>query len=277
MRADLHLHSYYSDGKYPPEELARRAFIAGVKLFSVTDHDSMSGNGEKLAAANKYALTYVPGWEISAYEEEKVHILGYGCECNGAYEAFLQARREGAVVRARDMWKKANAYFGLAVPFEEVEAEHAKKEAPLHGMHVVRAFAKRLCVSEQNLFRSCFSYGKVAYSALCRPLPEEAIEIIHETGGIASLAHPGRLMMSGSEKFDLFKRLVAYGLDGIECVYTTHTLSETEEYRDYARSRGLLVTGGSDFHAEGGSATVGQPVFEADETLLAALNGLGRR
>ena len=89
MRADLHLHSVYSDGHYSPEEVCIRAKNNGVGLISITDHDSMNGADEKLAAAKKYGLSYIQGWEISSYVGiGKIHITGYGCERNEAYHNF---------------------------------------------------------------------------------------------------------------------------------------------------------------------------------------------
>ena len=112
MRADLHIHTYYSDGAYSPREIAARAARAGVDLISMTDHDSLEGLPAKRAAAREAGLAYVSGWEVSSYAgDAKVHVLGYGCAPCEAYENFLAARREGAIVRAKDMIEKANAYF----------------------------------------------------------------------------------------------------------------------------------------------------------------------
>ena len=109
MRADLHIHTYYSDGKYPPEELARRAKAAGLSLISLTDHDSLAGLNEKRAAAEGEGLSFVSGWEVSAYEgEAKVHVLGYGCLPDAAYEDFLEERRRGALARAESVLQGAD-------------------------------------------------------------------------------------------------------------------------------------------------------------------------
>lgn len=98
MRADLHIHTYYSDGKYSPQEIASRAREAGLALISMTDIDSLEGLVEKRAAAKEEGLAFVAGWEVSSYEgAAKVHVLGYGCKPCKAYESFLSARREGAL------------------------------------------------------------------------------------------------------------------------------------------------------------------------------------
>lgn len=271
MRADLHIHTLYSDGAYPPEEIARRAREAGMELISMTDHDSMEGIAEKRAAAEKYGLRFVSGWEVSSYEGDKVHVLGYRCSAGEEYYAFLEKRRTGALLRARDMIEKANAYLGLNVSMEEVEREHIKKSAPLHTMHVVGAFAKRLSKKPMQCYEALFEKGKPAYSDLWRPSPYEAIEVIHACGGLAVLAHPGRIRLEASAREALMNGLTGSGLDGIECFHTSHTEKETEYFKAYAARNGLLVTGGSDFHKDGGKRILGLPKFYASEELLSAL------
>ena len=101
MRADLHTHSVYSDGYYAPEELCRRAKANGVELLSITDHDTMNGDKEKRAAAERYGLLYVSGWEISAYAgESKIHVTGYNCKRGAAYQKFEKDRMELGFERA---------------------------------------------------------------------------------------------------------------------------------------------------------------------------------
>lgn len=272
MRADLHIHTIYSDGAYTPEEIARRARAAGLELISMTDHDSLGGLEEKRAAAERYGLKFVSGWEVSAYAGmRKVHVLGYRCKAGAAYSAFLEKRKEGAVVRARDIIEKANAYFGFHVTMEEVEKAHLKKDAPLHTIHIVNAYAKRLGEEGIQFYHKYFSEGKVAFSNLCRPTPEEAVEVIHASGGIAVLAHPG--LVSGGEeaRIELMDGLVAVGLDGIECSHSSHTEKEREYFKAYAERNGLLVSGGSDFHKDGTGRVLGLPEFHASKRLLDSL------
>ena len=271
MRADLHIHTVYSDGAYTPEEIARRAKEAGIELLSMTDHDSLEGMDEKRAAANKYGLKFVSGWEISSYEGDKVHVLGYNCTAGEEYRSFLEKRKTGAVLRAQDMIDKANAYLGFHVTMEEVERGHLKKGAPLHTMHVVSAFAKRLSKKPLECHAELFEKGKPAYSDLWRPSPFEAVKAIHACGGLAVLAHPGKIRLSEEKRIALMDALVEEGLDGIECYHMSHTEMETEYFKAYAAQRGLLVSGGSDFHQDGGKRILGLPEFHADERLLSAL------
>ena len=272
IRADLHIHTYYSDGKHSPAEVAKMARENGVDLISVSDHDTMEGLEEKRAAAEKEGLLFVSGWEISAYQGDvKVHTLGYGCERKGAYHVFASTLKKNALLRAEDCVSKANAFLGSDVTMDDVLRECEGKDIPPHVMHVTRAFARKLNADIDEIFWKCFAWGKPAYSCIGRPTPEEAIDVIHACGGIAVLAHPGRIFMSETDRKKLMDRLVSHGLDGIECIYSQHTASETEYFSAYASAHGLLKTGGSDFHARGFSRTVGNPLFYPDDELRAAL------
>ena len=275
MRADLHIHTYYSDGAYSPAQIAAMAREAGLSLISMTDHDSLAGLEEKTRAAADCGLSYVPGWEVSAYQGDlKVHILGYGCRICAPYEQFLRARREGALARAEDIIARANEYFGLDVTLADAERFHQKKDAPLHTMHIVAAFAERLDRDKGDLYAAAFEPGKPCHSLIGRPSPQDAIDVIHASGGIAVLAHPGRIKLSAERRFSLMDELVGRGLDGIECSHSDHTEEQTAQFAAYARLRGLLQTGGSDFHAEGRSRVIGQPPFSPSEELLAAFRRL---
>ncbi len=274
MRADLHIHTHFSDGRHTPEEIAARA-AGRVSLIAMTDHDSMDGTEEKRAAAEKFGLLSVSGWEVSAYAGCKVHILGYCCEKNAAYDAFLKERKEGALLRAEDILSKANAYLNTHVTILDAVAEMAVKDSPLHTMHLVRAVAKKIGADPMQLYPVLFDVGRPAYSEIGRPSPFDALAVIHATGGIAVLAHPGRIQKTAEERLRLMDSLVERGLDGIECVHSQHTSEETEYFGRYAAERGLLRTGGSDFHAVGASREIGLPPFEPDDRLLSRL-GLRR-
>ena len=275
MRADLHIHTYYSDGAYPPAQIAAMAREAGLSLISMTDHDSLAGLEEKTRAAADCGFSYVPGWEVSAYRGDlKVHILGYGCRSCAPDGQFLRARREGALARAEDIIARANEYFGLDVTLADAERFHQKKDAPLHTMHIVAAFAERLDRDKGDLYAAAFEPGKPCHSLIGRPSPQDAIDVIHASGGIAVLAHPGRIKLSAERRFSLMDELVGRGLDGIECSHSDHTEEQTAQFAAYARLRGLLQTGGSDFHAEGRNRVIGQPPFSPSEELLAAFRRL---
>ncbi|MBE5739808.1 MAG: PHP domain-containing protein [Clostridiales bacterium] len=274
MRADLHVHSIYSDGFCAPDELCRLAKIRGVELLSITDHDTMNGEETKRAAAKKHGVNYLSGWEISAYQEgEQVHILGYGCAQNAAYLTFMEKRMEMAWLRAKERVEKLHL-LGVPVTMEQVLTFRKDPTAPIHTMHVARAAAAILGLHDSEVYKEYLARGKAAYSDIGRPTPFEAIDCIHASGGIAVMAHPGRIWISAEEKETLIKSLAEYGLDGIEAFYTTHTEKETAWFKDLAERYHLLITGGSDTHIEDKTHTIGSPAFYADEKLLQKLHSL---
>lgn len=293
------MHSYCSDGAFAPAELARRVKREGVELFSLTDHDTLAGEEEAAVAARELGLRFVRGIEISAYlGATKVHVLGYGCAEGKAYEKFLSDRVAGAKARAGDIIGKANAHFGFHVTLDDVEAYHVRKETPLHTMQIVRVFAEILHCGVGELYRETFGPGKPAFSDICRPTPQDAVRIVHDMGGLAALAHPAQILVlpeDVSENFHLYteeekerakfayagarnalmEELAEAGLDGIECYHSTHTAEETEEFLGFARAHTLLITGGSDFHADGAGRRIGRPDFDAKdvEERLLSLDG----
>lgn len=276
MRADLHTHTIFSDGKQTPEELAFNAKKTGVALLAVTDHDNMDGDERKRAAAEKEGIFYVSGIEISAYTDVKVHIMGYGLDSNSeAYRSFMERRKVGSYERAEDVIKKLSSH-KIFVTLDEVEECHPVKNSPLHTMHIARAVAKKgYYPDEFAVYRECLKKGQFAYSDVMRPTPEEAVQTILGAGGICSLAHPGRIEKEENEKEELLLSLVKKGLNGIEAVYSSHTEREEETFRAWAKKYDLLVTGGSDVHQEGlFGRRVGFPFFEPDEKLLLALKVL---
>jgi hypothetical protein len=271
LRADLHTHSIYSDGMYTPKELCLRAKENGVGLLSITDHDTMNGEAEKRAAAEQYGLQYVSGWEISAYLDEcKIHITGYGCSLDGAYADFMAARVRLAYERAEDSIEKLKSV-GVFLTLDDAKAERADPSAPLHTMHIARAAAKKSGMNFGEIYEKFLAPGKVAHSAIGRPTPYEAIDCIHASGGIASVAHPGRIAMRFEEREKLLLDLAAYGVDGIEAYYSTHTEEETKYFEGVANRLGLLVTGGSDTHYDDPVHRVGYPLFYPSEKLLLRL------
>lgn len=272
MRADLHVHSTYSDGLYSPDEVCKRAKAKGVQLLSITDHDTLEGLEVKMQAAKKYALAFVSGWEISAYEGmEKIHMLGYGCEKNEAYEKFLEARKAASMARALDSVQKLNK-LGIPIRIEDIEAEHKDKNSPIHTMHVSRALAKYVGGDSRMAYDTYLNVGRPANSNIGRPSPREAIDCIHALGGVAVIAHPGRITLPAVEIFKLIKSLADYGMDGIEGYYTTHTDRETAAFCALAKELGLLITGGSDTHYEEETHTFGKPEFYVDEAFLQAVS-----
>ena len=273
MRADLHVHTYFSDGLQSPDDVARIAKNNGVELVSVTDHDTALAYPELFSCCEKYGVKAVYGVEISAYTRGvRLHTLGYGISPeHPVFGKFLEELREGSIARTEDILSKLNKG-GIRIAMDDVVKHRKCDRAPIHSMHIARACADKGYGTNAFLFqREYLSRGCIGYSELCRPTPERAVEVITECGGFSSLAHPGRISLPKEEVIDLVRRLCALGLKGIEAVYSTHTQLEKAYYTEMAKEYGLLVTGGSDTHFKEGNRSIGTPVFDCGKELCEKL------
>lgn len=273
MRADLHVHSYYSDGLLSPADIAKNAASNGVALIAVTDHDCMLACDETSKACAERGIKFVNGIEVSAYSgQTKIHTLGYNIDKDCAiFRQFAKRLYEGSLRRAEDVIFKLNKN-GVSLSMEEVFKVQLVKEIPVHTMHIAYAAAKKgYAGSPFNFYLEYLTSGKPAFSDLCRPAPEEAVEVITACGGFSSLAHPGRVDLPKDDLNKIIARMKACGLGGIEAVYSAHTANETAYYKETANAFDLLVTGGSDTHFSSGNKKIGTPVFYADKALAEKL------
>ncbi len=273
IRADMHIHTYYSDGAQSPCDVVAGARRAGVNLIAVTDHDNALARSEVKDLASKAGIAAVDGEEISAYDGEvKVHILGYGQDFSApAFAAFNRELYEGAEERAFDILSKLEKV-NVHISYGEVLRERRSDKAPVHGMYIAVAGARKgYASSPYNFYARYLNRGAPAFSCVRRPTPEQTARVIAECGGVCSLAHPGRIDMDEDGVISLIKRLLPCGLCGIEAVYSGHTAKETQYYKELAEKYDLLVTGGSDTHYAEGNRRIGDPTFYPDERLLSAL------
>ncbi len=273
IRADLHIHTYYSDGMQSPESVILAAKGRGVDLVAITDHDNAAGCAEGAALAKKAGVRFVDGVEVSAYSgDTKVHMLCYSMDYSSPeYTAFAAKLFSGAEERTFDILKKLSSV-GVNLEYGEVIRERKSKKSPVHGMHIARAGARKgYASSPVDFFVKYLNYGKVGFSCICRPTPQETAEVCVRSGGFCSLAHPGRISADEEWVKGLITGLKSHGLGGIEAVYSGHTDRQTQYYKGLAQSLSLLVTGGSDTHYQEGNRRIGDPCFYPSEELLCAL------
>lgn len=269
MRADMHLHTRASDGLLSPEEVVKIAAANGLEMLAVTDHDTVFNSEKVNTYCQNSGITGVNGIEVSAYcGSVKVHTLGYGFDLNNArFKGFLNELYQGSIKRTEQIICKLNGC-GIGLTFEDAAAERISDTTPIHVMHIARAAVKKRYTENPFAFHKKYlSPGAAASCQICRPTPERAIEAINAAGGIAVIAHPGRVEMSKPELYDLISRLAKAGLGGIEAVYSSHTTQETAYFKEIAEEFGLLITGGSDTHFAGGNRSIGTPVFHPSDIL----------
>jgi len=245
VRVDLHCHSSASDGDHSPAHVARRLADIGATWASLTDHNTVDGLAEFESALQRYAISYIPGVEIDARSPlGPLHILGYGIDPQN--EALL------AVLKTvREPWRTSMRVF-----FDRVKGIFS------------RASNQQTC--------PCLQDGSDVMTS--RPLTTGmAVCLIHEAGGKAVLAHPLESLGSFRRIEEALDLLQPEGLDGIEVFHRSYPEGVRAALLALAVRRGLIPTGGSDFHglhhSDGASLGVDVPV----EQWMQIVRSVGRR
>jgi 3',5'-nucleoside bisphosphate phosphatase len=241
--ADLHLHTKYSDGTFSPEELVLQAQKGGLACIALTDHDTVEGCADTAKACAAVNMEFIPGTELTAeHNDIELHVLGYFLDIGNKkllteiakYQAVRQDRIHQMVARINE----------LGIPLQ-VESVFALANCKSPGRpHVARAMVKAgLIGSLDEAFERFLKKNRPAWVPKQKVSALEAIELIHQAGGLAVMAHPG---LNRSD--DMIPALVEAGLDGIECFHTKHSTAMSERYMEIADKHRLLITGGSDCH-----------------------------
>jgi len=243
VTADLHLHTNFSDGTFTPEELAAHAKRHELRAIALTDHDTMEGCARTAAACSEAGIEFIPASELTAEQEGiELHLLGYYLDAdNDTLKGQLTKFQEVRHNRIHEITERLR---GLGV---QLEAESVFRLANCRAPgrpHVARAMVKEGYVgSLDEAFERFLKKGKPAWAPKFKMSATEAIELIHQAGGLAVLAHPGL-----SRADETIEALIRSGLDGLECFHTKHSTYVTEHYLELAEKHGLVVTGGSDCH-----------------------------
>lgn len=245
---DLHVHSAFSDGVLSPSELVSLAAQAGLHAMALTDHDTVAGIDDALAAAPAYGIEVVPGVELSvAHNEQEVHLLGYFIQHNHPLlRETLQCFHEARFLRAEKIVAQLNRA-GVPLVMEDVIAVAGNR--PIGRPHVAEALRQKGFVQTfAEAFDRYLKRGAAAYVSKERWSPRLAIDVMHAAGGLAVVAHP-----LYSIPLSALEGLVAQGVDGIEVIHPLHNEEEREDLRVFALRHRLYCTGGSDYHGPGRS------------------------
>jgi predicted metal-dependent phosphoesterase TrpH len=249
--ADLHGHSTISDGRLTPTQLIDLAYKNGVRIYALTDHDTVDGLAEAFEAASRYPdFTLIPGIEMSTdVPGNEVHILGHFIDWqNEDFRKKLARLQESRLGRARKMVERL-AELGNPVAWERVE--HFAGEGSVGRPHIALALVEAGHVASVNeAFDRFLSRTGPAYVDRERLDPDDVVRLILGVGGLATLAHPRELNANGSLD-SLLAKLKAAGLTGMEVYYQDYGPDEVEMFRKMADRFGLLPLGGSDYHGLG--------------------------
>lgn len=245
MAIDLHVHSTASDGRYSPEALVRLASDRNVKTIAVTDHDTVAGVREAVSAGVRLGVRVIPGVELSSDSEEvEVHILGYHIDTTSpVFLETLRVLRQGRIARAERILQKLGS-LGIRISMPYVLS--LGKGGVVGRSQIFRAMVNLGYARPERRYGDFEKYlGKegLAYVEHYGLTPTEAVRLVRTAGGVPVLAHPGRT--AGEALLD---DLIRAGLEGVEAYYPAHDHEVTRRWVEIAGQRGLIVTGGSDFH-----------------------------
>ena len=250
VKIDLHMHSVFSDGSDSPEQILERVRETGLELFSVTDHDSVKSSETLPGLLRPGDPKFITGAEISCRDEEgKYHILGYGFDPDSeSVRSLVDRGHQIRLKKVRARLEFLREQFGFRFPRDELRKLMALDNPgkPHIGNLMVRlgyASSKEEAISNYiNKLRVRSEYIR----------PEEAISLILGGGGIPVLPHPfygsGDQLILGDEMEERLRRLIGFGLRGVEAYYSGFTAKLAEDMLSFAEKYDLFVTAGSDYH-----------------------------
>lgn len=249
---DLHMHSTASDGVLAPAAVVAAARAAGLAAIALTDHDTVEGVAEARVAGDALGVRVVAGIELSAHEGDREHhVLGLHVTRLGGLEERLVALRATRRVRATQIVEKLRA-LGFPVEMDAVWLEAG--DGAVGRPHIARVLiANGWAKDHRDAFDRLLGSGRPAYVAKQRLPLTEAVQMLHEAGGLAIMAHPGP---DGSRtRLEMFKRI---GFDGVEVRHPSHTVEDVARLGTLVEYLGLVPSGGSDWHGSGeGPRTIG--------------------
>ena len=261
---DLHMHSMYSDdGEYTPTQLVDMCHEAGVKIMAIADHNWVKANEEAKKHADELGMTYIPAIEIDCtYKGVNLHVLGYGIDNQEVFNQLGEDIEKQELAYSMKKLELTNA-LGFDLKKEQLDA------LSTNGVYTGEMFGEALLNDSRyddhellnpyrqggersdnpyvNFYWDYYAQGKPCYTEIHFPTLEETIQLIHQQGGVALLAHPGNNLKG---QFELFDEMVALGLDGVECFSSYHTTETNEYFYNKAKELNVLYTCGSDFHGK---------------------------
>ncbi len=243
MFTDLHLHTTFSDGTYSPEQLTAEAKRFGLVAIALTDHDTVEGCARMKIACDSAAIEFIPATELTCeVDGVELHMLGYFLDVtNGKLLSQMTRFQEGRHERIREIVARLRK---LQLPLEEEDVFALANCKSPGRPHVARALIQRkICASLDEAFERFLKKNRPGWVPKEKITAAEALELVHQAGGLAVVAHPG---LARTE--EVLPALIEAGVDGLECFHTRHSPSASEYYVSLAEKHDLLVTGGSDCH-----------------------------
>lgn len=243
-RADLHIHTNFSDSTASPQEVVAQAHASGLCCISITDHDTVDGLPEALAAAAPLGLEVITGVELSSEHKGKdIHILGYCFDLKDSpLVRQLKVMQEARIERMKKMLVRLDELGKGGIDLKDVAA--LTRSDSIGRLHLAKILLERGHVkSLDEAFMKYLGEGAAAYYPKFRQTPIEVIKLINDSGGVAVMAHPVL-----TQRDDLIPEFVKAGLGGLEVYYPNCMMAVVNSYLDMVKKYDLVATGGSDAH-----------------------------
>ena len=254
VKVDLHIHTIYSDGVFSPEKIVDTAIDAGLNAIAITDHDNVLAYpiavnyAQELAKqTNSTPLEILPGVEINTiYKDVEIHILGYFMDRdNSDFQAMLKSQQKARIKQTEEIIHLLNKKEGIHITFDKLKSLVAEGGS-IGRPHIAKAITMVGGTnSVMDAYNKYINNESDVYVQRKTITPHEAIEIIYDAGGIPVFAHP----FDVEDAENLIKEFMHYGLRGVEAYHRKHSPAMVEYYSSIAEKNGLIITGGSDFHA----------------------------
>ena len=250
-KADFHVHTNYSDGVFSPEKIVDTALDAGLEAIALTDHDNILSYD----VAQKYLqsigkldqLEIIQGIEVNTlYKNYEVHILGYFMNTNDDdFKVLIKNQQDARVNQTLEIIDLLDKKEGIKISFDSILAQVAEGGS-IGRPHIAKAITSAGgTASVIEAYNKYINDNSPVYVQRKTVSPQDAVEIIYDAGGVPVIAHPHDIDIAEA----LIKDLMAYGLRGIEAYHRKHSPAVVEYFSSMAEKFGLIVTGGSDFHA----------------------------
>ena len=250
-KADFHVHTNYSDGVFSPEKIVDTALDAGLEAIALTDHDNILSYD----VAQKYLqsigkqdqLEIIQGIEVNTlYKNYEVHILGYFMNPNDDdFKALIKNQQDARVKQTLEIIDLLDKKEGIKISFDSILAQVAEGGS-IGRPHIAKAITSAGgTASVIEAYNKYINDNSPVYVQRKTVSPQDAVEIIYDAGGVPVIAHPHDIDIAET----LIKDLMTYGLRGIEAYHRKHSPAVVEYFSSMAEKFGLIVTGGSDFHA----------------------------
>lgn len=242
-KADLHLHTTASDGRLTPREVVELVYSKGLRSMAITDHDTLQGYIEAKSYADTIGMDLLPGVELTTdYNGRECHILAYGFDLKSeSMQSLFVDQRYKRKERASEIVRKLNK-LGFDLEMDEIRAESGK--ATISRNHIADVMRQKSFVAtRREAFDRYLFTGGPAYVQNEYISAIDAIDKVHECGGVCILAHPGHYYI-----FEDLRYFLNAGIDGLEYIHPSHNFQTQKKLKEYADNYQLLLTGGSDFH-----------------------------